>query len=157
MTGPQCVNEYISNQCGTCIYAWVSALYHRMNEPFVNLSHSFHMRLVVVSFVPWANVVTDLTFWSQLNCCGPTGTVIDGAKDTCPKKEGLEILITTVTGLLWCCPPPLRQSLVFNLPSTHFPPVTSELSCGYWRGVQQQTAHHRRCRDRHRRHHGERS
>ncbi|KAI3366607.1 hypothetical protein L3Q82_009295 [Scortum barcoo] len=30
-----------------------------------------------------------------LNCCGPTGTVIDAAKDICPKKEGLEILITT--------------------------------------------------------------
>lgn len=33
---------------------------------------------------------------SQLNCCGPTGTVIDAAKDICPKKEGLEALITTV-------------------------------------------------------------
>ncbi|XP_076578972.1 CD9 antigen-like [Chaetodon auriga] len=30
-----------------------------------------------------------------LNCCGPTGTVIDAAKDICPKKEGLENLITT--------------------------------------------------------------
>uniref|UniRef100_A0AAQ4QVQ5 Tetraspanin n=1 Tax=Gasterosteus aculeatus aculeatus TaxID=481459 RepID=A0AAQ4QVQ5_GASAC len=30
-----------------------------------------------------------------LDCCGPTGTVIDAAKDICPKKEGLEILITT--------------------------------------------------------------
>ncbi|XP_069375699.1 CD9 antigen-like isoform X2 [Paralichthys olivaceus] len=24
-----------------------------------------------------------------LNCCGPTGTVIDAAKDTCPDREGL--------------------------------------------------------------------
>ncbi|XP_053169778.1 CD9 antigen-like [Scomber japonicus] len=30
-----------------------------------------------------------------LDCCGPTGTVIDAAKDICPKKEGLEVLITT--------------------------------------------------------------
>ncbi|KAM3858850.1 CD9 antigen-like [Diretmus argenteus] len=30
-----------------------------------------------------------------MNCCGPTGTVIDAAKDICPKKEGLELLITT--------------------------------------------------------------
>ncbi|GLD47555.1 CD9 antigen-like isoform X1, partial [Lates japonicus] len=30
-----------------------------------------------------------------LNCCGPTGTVIDAAKDICPKKDGLEALITT--------------------------------------------------------------
>lgn len=30
-----------------------------------------------------------------LNCCGMTGTVFDAAKDTCPKKEGLEILIST--------------------------------------------------------------
>uniref|UniRef100_A0A3B4WSR0 CD9 molecule n=1 Tax=Seriola lalandi dorsalis TaxID=1841481 RepID=A0A3B4WSR0_SERLL len=32
-----------------------------------------------------------------LDCCGPTGTVIDAAKDICPKKEGLEVLITKVT------------------------------------------------------------
>ncbi|AWO98351.1 putative CD9 antigen isoform 3 [Scophthalmus maximus] len=30
-----------------------------------------------------------------LNCCGPTGTVIDVAKDTCPEKEGL--LVTTLS------------------------------------------------------------
>uniref|UniRef100_A0A3P9H9H0 CD9 antigen n=1 Tax=Oryzias latipes TaxID=8090 RepID=A0A3P9H9H0_ORYLA len=30
-----------------------------------------------------------------LNCCGPTGTVFDGANDICPKKEGLDILVTT--------------------------------------------------------------
>ncbi|XP_053505761.1 CD9 molecule b isoform X1 [Ictalurus furcatus] len=30
-----------------------------------------------------------------LQCCGPTGTVFDGAADTCPKKEGLAQLITT--------------------------------------------------------------
>ncbi|KAL4625011.1 CD9 antigen isoform X1 [Arapaima gigas] len=30
-----------------------------------------------------------------LNCCGPTGTAFDGAKDTCPKKEGLDQFITT--------------------------------------------------------------
>ncbi|XP_034019161.1 CD9 antigen-like isoform X2 [Thalassophryne amazonica] len=29
-----------------------------------------------------------------LNCCGPTGTVIDAIKDTCPKQQGLEQLIT---------------------------------------------------------------
>ncbi|KAM9328295.1 CD9 antigen-like isoform 2-T2 [Pholidichthys leucotaenia] len=29
-----------------------------------------------------------------LNCCGPTGTVIDAAKDTCPKQEGLSAFIT---------------------------------------------------------------
>ncbi|TNM91599.1 hypothetical protein fugu_019979 [Takifugu bimaculatus] len=30
-----------------------------------------------------------------LNCCGPTGTVLDGVKDICPKKEGLEVFVTT--------------------------------------------------------------
>ncbi|KAF4079670.1 hypothetical protein AMELA_G00180760 [Ameiurus melas] len=30
-----------------------------------------------------------------LQCCGPTGTVFDGATDTCPTKEGLAVLITT--------------------------------------------------------------
>ncbi|XP_047245303.1 CD9 antigen-like isoform X2 [Girardinichthys multiradiatus] len=30
-----------------------------------------------------------------LDCCGPTGTVFDAAKDTCPKQEGLEILVST--------------------------------------------------------------
>ncbi|XP_077565689.1 CD9 antigen-like isoform X2 [Stigmatopora nigra] len=30
-----------------------------------------------------------------LNCCGPTGTVIDAAKDICPKMGGLEVLVTT--------------------------------------------------------------
>uniref|UniRef100_A0A4W5LFV4 Uncharacterized protein n=1 Tax=Hucho hucho TaxID=62062 RepID=A0A4W5LFV4_9TELE len=34
-----------------------------------------------------------------LNCCGLTGTVIDSARETCPKKEGLEALITTVTNI----------------------------------------------------------
>uniref|UniRef100_A0A3Q0RZP0 Tetraspanin n=1 Tax=Amphilophus citrinellus TaxID=61819 RepID=A0A3Q0RZP0_AMPCI len=29
-----------------------------------------------------------------LDCCGPTGTVFDAAKDICPKQEGLEILVT---------------------------------------------------------------
>ncbi|KAJ8381968.1 hypothetical protein SKAU_G00027460 [Synaphobranchus kaupii] len=29
-----------------------------------------------------------------LNCCGPTGIAFDGAAETCPKKEGLENLIT---------------------------------------------------------------
>ncbi|XP_036375681.1 CD9 antigen-like isoform X1 [Megalops cyprinoides] len=29
-----------------------------------------------------------------LDCCGITGTIFDGAKDTCPKQEGLELLIT---------------------------------------------------------------
>lgn len=32
----------------------------------------------------------------QLDCCGPTGTVIDAARDICPKQEGLEILVTKV-------------------------------------------------------------
>ncbi|XP_058273335.1 CD9 molecule b isoform X2 [Hemibagrus wyckioides] len=31
----------------------------------------------------------------SLQCCGPSGTVFDGASDTCPKKEGLDVLITT--------------------------------------------------------------
>lgn len=35
--------------------------------------------------------------WPQLDCCGPTGTVIDAARDTCPKQEGLAIFVTTVT------------------------------------------------------------
>ncbi|XP_077090956.1 CD9 molecule b isoform X2 [Siphateles boraxobius] len=30
-----------------------------------------------------------------LNCCGPTGLPTDGVSDICPKKEGLEILVTT--------------------------------------------------------------
>ncbi|XP_065121824.1 CD9 molecule b isoform X1 [Paramisgurnus dabryanus] len=30
-----------------------------------------------------------------LKCCGPSGTAFDGATETCPKKEGLEILVTT--------------------------------------------------------------
>ncbi|XP_026167833.1 CD9 molecule a isoform X2 [Mastacembelus armatus] len=29
-----------------------------------------------------------------LNCCGPTGTVVDAAKDTCPRGDLLEELIT---------------------------------------------------------------
>nr|XP_015817052.2 CD9 antigen isoform X2 [Nothobranchius furzeri] len=29
-----------------------------------------------------------------LDCCGPTGTVIDSIKDICPKQEGLEIIVT---------------------------------------------------------------
>ncbi|XP_029909441.1 CD9 molecule a isoform X2 [Myripristis murdjan] len=29
-----------------------------------------------------------------LNCCGPTGTVVDSAKETCPPRELLEELIT---------------------------------------------------------------
>lgn len=32
----------------------------------------------------------------QLDCCGPTGTVIDAARDICPKQEGLEVLVTKV-------------------------------------------------------------
>ncbi|KAA0720765.1 CD9 antigen [Triplophysa tibetana] len=30
-----------------------------------------------------------------LQCCGPTGTVVDLSPDICPKKEGLENLVTT--------------------------------------------------------------
>ncbi|XP_062852439.1 CD9 molecule b isoform X3 [Trichomycterus rosablanca] len=30
-----------------------------------------------------------------LQCCGTTGTIFDGAADTCPKKEGLDAFITT--------------------------------------------------------------
>uniref|UniRef100_A0A3Q3IUU0 Tetraspanin n=1 Tax=Monopterus albus TaxID=43700 RepID=A0A3Q3IUU0_MONAL len=30
-----------------------------------------------------------------LNCCGPTGT--EGTRDMCPKKEGMDILVTTGT------------------------------------------------------------
>lgn len=39
----------------------------------------------------------------QLNCCGPTGTVIDAAKDTCPPGELLEELITKVQLTLNVC------------------------------------------------------
>ncbi|XP_017549476.1 CD9 molecule b isoform X1 [Pygocentrus nattereri] len=31
----------------------------------------------------------------SLQCCGTTGTAFDAAQDTCPTKEGLQILITT--------------------------------------------------------------
>uniref|UniRef100_A0A3B1K3E1 Tetraspanin n=1 Tax=Astyanax mexicanus TaxID=7994 RepID=A0A3B1K3E1_ASTMX len=31
----------------------------------------------------------------SLQCCGITGTVFNAAQDTCPKKEGLQVLITT--------------------------------------------------------------
>ncbi|XP_061570222.1 CD9 antigen-like isoform X1 [Cololabis saira] len=41
-----------------------------------------------------------------LECCGPTGTVIDGIKDICPKQEGLELLITK------SCPNAIEE--VFN-------------------------------------------
>ncbi|KAK7149911.1 hypothetical protein R3I94_009283 [Phoxinus phoxinus] len=30
-----------------------------------------------------------------LNCCGPTGLATDGVAEICPKKEGIEILLTT--------------------------------------------------------------
>lgn len=33
---------------------------------------------------------------SQLDCCGPTGTVLDDAKDTCPSRDLLAQLITKV-------------------------------------------------------------
>lgn len=50
-------------------------------------------------FPPLALLVTPFFVFPrpQLNCCGLTGTVIDAVKDICPKKEGLEALITTVT------------------------------------------------------------
>ncbi|KAJ8374013.1 hypothetical protein SKAU_G00045930 [Synaphobranchus kaupii] len=41
-----------------------------------------------------------------LNCCGTTGTIFDSAKDTCPKKEGLDLLITK------SCPDAIEE--VFN-------------------------------------------
>uniref|UniRef100_H3D570 Tetraspanin n=1 Tax=Tetraodon nigroviridis TaxID=99883 RepID=H3D570_TETNG len=41
-----------------------------------------------------------------LNCCGPTGTVFDGGREICPKKEGLEVLVTT------SCPAAIDE--VFN-------------------------------------------
>ncbi|KAI5617853.1 CD9 antigen [Silurus asotus] len=31
----------------------------------------------------------------SLQCCGTTGTILDGASDTCPKQQGLAQLITT--------------------------------------------------------------
>lgn len=31
----------------------------------------------------------------SLQCCGTTGTVFDGAQDTCPNQQGLNVLITT--------------------------------------------------------------
>lgn len=30
-----------------------------------------------------------------LNCCGQTGTMVDAIKDICPKKEGMEVFVTT--------------------------------------------------------------
>ncbi|XP_067283687.1 CD9 molecule b isoform X2 [Pseudorasbora parva] len=30
-----------------------------------------------------------------LSCCGTTGTMFDGESDICPKKEGLQVLVTT--------------------------------------------------------------
>ncbi|XP_017296785.1 CD9 antigen isoform X2 [Kryptolebias marmoratus] len=41
-----------------------------------------------------------------LDCCGPTGMVMDAIKDTCPKQEGLEVLVTT------SCPKAIDE--VFN-------------------------------------------
>ncbi|CAJ1056808.1 CD9 antigen [Xyrichtys novacula] len=37
---------------------------------------------------------TLLVIQTGLNCCGPTGTLVDGAKETCPPGEGLESFIT---------------------------------------------------------------
>ncbi|KAL1275387.1 hypothetical protein QQF64_035010 [Cirrhinus molitorella] len=44
-----------------------------------------------------------------LKCCGTTGTVIDGASDICPKKEGLEVLVTT------SCPDAIREIFTSRL------------------------------------------
>ncbi|KAM6895288.1 CD9 antigen-like isoform 2-T2 [Xenentodon cancila] len=41
-----------------------------------------------------------------LNCCGPTGTVLDTIKDICPKQEGLDLFITK------SCPDAIEE--VFN-------------------------------------------
>uniref|UniRef100_A0A3B3YTE4 Tetraspanin n=1 Tax=Poecilia mexicana TaxID=48701 RepID=A0A3B3YTE4_9TELE len=41
-----------------------------------------------------------------LDCCGPTGSLFDAAKDICPKQEGLAILVTT------SCPKAIDE--VFN-------------------------------------------
>ena len=43
--------------------------------------------------VTWPEVFS-LVSWSQLNCCGPTGTVMNAARDTCPDKEGLVVTVT---------------------------------------------------------------
>lgn len=63
------------------------------------LKHSFCMRLAV-NQVP-SHSPSCMCVCFQLNCCGPTGTVIDSAKETCPPRELLEELITKV-GYLAC-------------------------------------------------------
>lgn len=59
------------------------------------MAHRTLQVLIFYTFVSWDACCWN-NFSSQLNCCGPTGTVIDGAKDICPKKEGMEIFITKV-------------------------------------------------------------
>ncbi|XP_051544095.1 CD9 molecule b isoform X1 [Myxocyprinus asiaticus] len=44
-----------------------------------------------------------------LQCCGPTGTAFDGATETCPKKEGLEILVTA------SCPDVIKEVFTSRL------------------------------------------
>ncbi|XP_052411171.1 CD9 molecule b isoform X1 [Carassius gibelio] len=44
-----------------------------------------------------------------LKCCGPTGTIVDGASDTCPAKEGLENLVTT------SCPNAIKEIFTSRL------------------------------------------
>ncbi|RVE56513.1 hypothetical protein OJAV_G00221790 [Oryzias javanicus] len=50
-----------------------------------------------------------------LNCCGPTGTVFDGGNEICPKKEGLDVLVTTRSVSDRAAPP----AILDELPSTH--------------------------------------
>ncbi|XP_056101192.1 CD9 molecule b isoform X1 [Rhinichthys klamathensis goyatoka] len=44
-----------------------------------------------------------------LNCCGKTGLPIDGVSDICPKKEGLEIIVTT------SCPSAIEENFTSRL------------------------------------------
>ncbi|XP_026096575.1 LOW QUALITY PROTEIN: CD9 antigen-like [Carassius auratus] len=44
-----------------------------------------------------------------LKCCGPTGTIADGASDTCPAKEGLENFLTT------SCPNAIKEIFTSRL------------------------------------------
>ncbi|KAI7792120.1 CD9 antigen [Triplophysa rosa] len=44
-----------------------------------------------------------------LQCCGPTGTAVDFSADICPKKEGLEVLVTT------SCPSAIKEVFTSKL------------------------------------------
>nr|ACJ65496.1 CD9 antigen [Cyprinus carpio] len=44
-----------------------------------------------------------------LRCCGPSGTFFDGAAETCPKAEGLQVLVTK------SCPDAIKELFTFRL------------------------------------------